>query len=85
MSAKSISVNLDSDLLAEAEARAAREELSLNGLVVLAMRRYLDADPEWEALLARTRAAGNALGLRSEADVERISDEFRREKLERTA
>lgn len=85
MSARPISVNLDSDLLAQAEARAAREALSLNRLLEIAVRRYLETDPEWEALLARTRAAGDALGIKSEADVERMSDEYRREKLERTA
>ena len=35
---------------------------------------------EWDALLRRTRAKGKALGVETEADVERLSDEFRRDK-----
>jgi hypothetical protein len=38
-------------------------------------------DSEWEGLLTRTHAAGKALGVTSESDVERLSDEFRRDKL----
>lgn len=49
-----------------------------------ALRRYLTAgaagDPEWQGVLRRTRAAGESLGVTSEADVERLADEFRREK-----
>jgi len=33
-----------------------------------------------DGLLTRTRAKGNALGVTSEADVERLSDEYRRDK-----
>jgi hypothetical protein len=49
------------------------------------LRRYLAADPEWEALLRRTRATGKALGISTEAAVERLSDEFRQERLQRVA
>lgn len=45
-----------------------------------ALRHYMTADPEWEALLRRTRAAGKALGVSGESDVERLSDEFRQER-----
>ena len=45
-----------------------------------ALRGYISADPEWDALLRRTRATGKALGIATEADVERLSDEFRRER-----
>ena len=38
------------------------------------------ADSEWDAVLVRTHAAGRKLGVESEADVERMSDEFRRDK-----
>lgn len=38
------------------------------------------SDPEWDALLARTRAVGKSLGITTESDVERFSDEFRGEK-----
>ena len=45
-----------------------------------ALRRYMTGDAEWDALLKRTRAKGKASGIKSEADVERLSDEFRRDK-----
>ena len=38
------------------------------------------ANQEWEALLKWGRAHGKALGIESEEDVERMCDEFRREK-----
>jgi len=79
-SAKTVSISLPSDLLVEAQALAERENRSVSELFGEALRRYMLADKEWEALLSRTRAAGRALGIRSETDVERLSDEFRREK-----
>jgi Arc/MetJ-type ribon-helix-helix transcriptional regulator len=45
-----------------------------------ALRRYMTSDPQWDALLQRTRARGASLGIASEADVERMSDEYRRNK-----
>jgi hypothetical protein len=36
-------------------------------------------------LLRRTRSTGKALGVATEADVERLSDEFRRERLQSAA
>ncbi len=45
-----------------------------------ALRRYMAGDEEWDALLKRTRARGKALGITNEADVELLSDEFRRGK-----
>lgn len=35
---------------------------------------------EWQALLARTRSRGRAPGITSEADVERLVDEDRRDR-----
>jgi hypothetical protein len=37
-------------------------------------------DAQWDSLLTRTRAKGKALGITSEADVERLSDKYRRNK-----
>ncbi len=45
-----------------------------------ALRRYMAGDAEWDAMLKRSRARGEALGITSESDVERLSDEYRREK-----
>ena len=83
--ANTISIAVPPELIAKAEQAAARAEMSVDELVGEALRRYLESDPEWEALLRRTRASGRALGITSEADVEKLSDEFRRDRLERTA
>jgi len=45
-----------------------------------ALRRYMAGDAQWDSLLTRTRARGKALGVTSEADVEHLSDEYRRDK-----
>ena len=83
--AKTISITLPPDLLAKAQMTAEREDRTISELFREALRRYITADPEWEALLRRTRANGRALGIATEADVERLSDEFRQERRESVA
>ncbi len=83
--ARTISISVAPEIMEKAEKAAAQADMTVDELVGEALRRYLDADPEWEALLTRTRATGRALGVTSEAEVERLSDEFRRDRLERTA
>jgi predicted transcriptional regulator len=78
--AKTISITLPPDLFVKAQEIAEREHRTISELFREALRRYMTADPEWEALLRRTRATGNALGIATEADVERLSDEFRHER-----
>jgi metal-responsive CopG/Arc/MetJ family transcriptional regulator len=78
--AKTISITLPPDLLFKAQEVAQREHRTISELFREALRRYMTVDPEWEALLRRTRATGTALGIASEADVERLSDKFRQEK-----
>ena len=78
--AKTVSITLPPDLLVKAQAFAQREHRTMSELFREALRRYMTADAEWESVLKRTRAKGKALGIRSEADVERLSDEFRRNK-----
>jgi predicted transcriptional regulator len=80
--AKTISITLSPDLLTKAQEIAEREHRTISELFREALRRYMAADPEWEALLRRTRATGKALGIATEADVERMSDEFRQSRLE---
>jgi len=77
--AKTISITLPPDLLVKAQEVAEREHRTISELFREALRRYMATDPEWEALLRRTRTAGKALGIENEADVERLSDEFRHE------
>jgi metal-responsive CopG/Arc/MetJ family transcriptional regulator len=83
--AKTISITLPPDLLVKAQKTAEREDRTISELFREALRRYITADPEWEALLRRTRANGEALGISTEADVERLSDEFRQERRESAA
>ena len=78
--AKTVSITLPPDLLVKAQELATREHRTMSELFREALRRYMTADTEWESLLSRTRAKGRALGITSEADVERRSNEFRRVK-----
>ena len=83
--AKTISITLSPELLSKAQKIAEREHRTMSELFREALRRYMTADPEWEALLRRTRSVGKARGVTSEADVERLSDEFRKTKAKRSA
>ena len=77
--AKTLSITLPPDLLVKAQEFAQREHRTMSELFREALRRYMTGDAEWDALLKRTRAKGKALGIGSEADVEHLSDEFRRD------
>jgi metal-responsive CopG/Arc/MetJ family transcriptional regulator len=82
--AKTVSITLPPELLEKAQEMARNEHRTMSELFREALRRYLAsaalAEPEWQSLLRRTRSSANALGIASEADVERLSDEFRQEK-----
>jgi Arc/MetJ-type ribon-helix-helix transcriptional regulator len=78
--AKTISITLPPELLLKAQEIAAREHRTMSELFREAIRRYKSVDPEWEALLRETRAIGEQLGITSEEDVERMSDEWRQER-----
>jgi len=79
-SAKTISITVPPDLLVKAQELATREHRTMSELFREALRRYMRADAEWEGVLARTRAEGRALGVRDEDGLERLSDEYRRDK-----
>jgi len=79
--AKTVSITLPPDLLAKAQELAQREHRTMSELFREALRRYMQGgDATWEALLTRTRAQGRLLGIATEEDVERLSDEYRRER-----
>jgi hypothetical protein len=78
--ARTLSITLTPELLLKAEERAALEHSTVDEIVGHALERYVELDPEWEAILRETRAAGRRLGITSEEDVERLSDEWRRER-----
>jgi predicted transcriptional regulator len=75
--AKTISITLPPDLLTKAQELAEREHRTMSELFREALRCYMNNDADWRALLSRTRATGEALGIKSEEEVERLSDEYR--------
>ena len=78
--AKTISITLPPDLLLKAQELAEREHRTMSELFREALRCYMQTDAQWKALLLRTRATGRARGIKSEEDVERLSDEYRHAK-----
>ena len=78
--AKTISIALSPELLLKAKAVAEKEDWTFSELFREALGRYVSGEPESNGLLRRARGAGAALGIATEEDVERLSDEFRVEK-----
>jgi Arc/MetJ-type ribon-helix-helix transcriptional regulator len=83
--AKTISITLPPDLLVKAQETAQREHRTISELFREALRRYItdrpSADPTaWRDLLEYGRAKGRELGISTEADVERMSEEYRASK-----
>jgi predicted transcriptional regulator len=78
--AKTISITLPPEMLVRAQEIAAREHRTMSELFREALRRYIPADPEWKELLAWGHKHGKSLGIESEEDVERMSDEWRKER-----
>jgi Arc/MetJ-type ribon-helix-helix transcriptional regulator len=78
--AKTVSITLPPDLLMKAQELALREHRTMSELFREALRRYMAGDDQWDSLLTRTRATGRTMGVTSAADVERLSDEYRRDK-----
>jgi predicted DNA-binding protein len=78
--AKTVSITLPPELLVKAQELAQREHRTMSELFREALRHYMVGDVQWDNLLTRTRAKGKELGITSETDVERLSDEYRRDK-----
>jgi predicted transcriptional regulator len=83
--AKTVSITLPPDLLVEAQEIAQREHRTMSELFREALRRYISGKPpvdlqKWQELLDYGRAKGRELGITSEADVERLSDQYRASK-----
>jgi hypothetical protein len=74
-----VSVTLPADLWFQAEEYARLQHRELREVLVDALSLYMRVDADWDSLLRRTRALGASMGIRTEADVERLSDEFRSE------
>jgi metal-responsive CopG/Arc/MetJ family transcriptional regulator len=80
--AKTVSITLPPDLLVKAKELAQREHRTMSELFREALRRYMTSDTEWNALTKRTRGQGRKMGIKNEEDVERLSDEYRRNRRE---
>jgi len=83
--AKTVSITLPPALLVEAQKIAQRENRTMSELFREALRRYMvpetvERQQRWAELLEGTRAHGKAIGVTTEEDVERLSDEYRAEK-----
>ena len=78
--AKTISITLPPDLLVMAQALAEREHRTMSELFRETLRRYMQRDSEWDGMLTRARATGQAMGITGEQDVERLSDDYRHDK-----
>ena len=80
--AKRVSITLPPDLLVKAQEAAVREHRTMSELFREALRHYISQKPQanretWNELLAYGQAKGSELGIATEADVERLSDEYR--------
>lgn len=71
-----ITVSLPEDLLLEAQGVARQEARSRSELIRDALRQYL-ASRRWQRLRQWGAETAERLGLRSEADLERLLDEVR--------
>ena len=88
--AKTVSITLPPDLLVKAQAIAEREHRTMSELFREALRRYMTTDTQakldsWENLRQSMSGKAAELGITSDEDIERISDEFRAEKRRRIA
>jgi CopG family transcriptional regulator / antitoxin EndoAI len=75
---KLISISIMPDFLKEIEKIAKEENRTKSELIREALRRYIE-DRKWEKLTRYARIKAAAVGIKTEADVQRIVDEFRRE------
>ena len=73
------------DLIAAAEQYAQRENRSVGALAEEALRFYIDADPELNALRLFHKERAAELGLTPDEYVEQMSKEYRAEKRQRSA
>lgn len=78
--ATTVSITLPVELLSKAQELAERDHSSVSEVVQAALAGYIGRDPEWDSLLMQTRQIGRELGVNSEEDVERLSDQWRRER-----
>lgn len=74
---KTISLSFPPDLLKQIEKLARKENRTKSELFREALRRYM-AERKWESLRREMSAKAKSLGIKTEADVERIVDEIRK-------
>ena len=74
---KTISLSFPPDLLKQIEKLARKENRTKSELFREAVRRYM-AERKWESLQREMSAKAKSLGIKTEADVEKMVDEIRR-------
>jgi predicted transcriptional regulator len=80
--AKTVSITLPPDLLVKAQTVAEREHRTMSELFREALRRYMTTETQaklasWNDLHESMRGKAAELGISTEEDVERLSDEYR--------
>lgn len=79
---KAVSISLPPPLLKEVAQRAKRQHQTTSELVREALRRYLEdrnaADALWKDLRAYGAKRARTLRIKTEADIQRVVDEYRR-------
>lgn len=81
MGSKTLNIVLPEELLKQTDALAKKEFRNRSELIREALRQYVQKteQEEWEDLLRYGQARGRKLGIKSEEDVAKIVQDFRRE------
>ena len=78
MNTQTINISLPRTLLKEIDERAQRESRSRSELLREAARVYLRRISSWDEIYKLGRKTAKKLGIKSEADVDRIIHDYRR-------
>jgi len=76
-SSKVLTVSLPQDMFKQAEKIAKDENRTRSELFREALRQYIASRERWQEMRRWGRKSAEELGIKSEADVERLIDEFR--------
>ncbi len=80
MMSQTFNISLPEPLVKKADRFAKKQYSTRSDLIREALWAYLKDRDEWDDLLAYGKEAGKKMGIRSEADVNKIVKEYRREK-----
>jgi metal-responsive CopG/Arc/MetJ family transcriptional regulator len=77
---QTFNISLPKDLVTAMDAAAVSEYRNRSDLIREAVRKYLEDIQEWKAIYAYGKKKAKALNVRSEKDIYRIVDEYRKGK-----